>query len=313
MANKPQKELGGRNLSLGTKIIIIIFAVIMALSMMLPSLASFFSAGSEQSEQEQEAGEDATQDATSESTDAEGDESSDEQADDAAAEGDDASADDAKESEDGKAAEEAADGVPDNETLKSLAEQNAAKVERYEKRLAEDPNNLAALLNLGQTYMNWGYSATYSSTTDEESAYSHGLLDKAVDCFDRYLALNDSKAVRVDRALCKYYAGDTDGAIKALKKVADDNPDFPLAWANLGMLYETQYDTKKASEAYRKAVETDPDDEYGAYSYANQRLISLNATVSSPGDAGEAGAGSISTKTESGLTSTLATDSGVGF
>lgn len=294
MAKKPQKELGGRQLSTGTKIVVAVFAVIMALSMMLPMIAQVFAgrqvASSESAEQAESATEEAAQ--TDEKTDEKKD------ADEKAA--------------DEKATEEEA-AVPDNETLKSLAEQYDPKVDKYKKRLESDPKNLAALLNLGQTYMNWGYSATYSSSTDEETNYSKGLLNKAVKTYDDYLALNDSPAVKVDKALCQYYAGDTDKAIKALEKMTKDDPSYPLAWANLGMLYETQNETEKATEAYRKAVETDENDEYGAKSYGNRRLIALNSTVSSPGDAGDASIDNLSTNTNSGLTGTLANDSGVGF
>ena len=109
--------------------------------------------------------------------------------------------------------------VPDNETLKNLAETNAENVEKYSKRREEDENNLAALLHLGETYMNSGYSAMNGSTTDEEKEYSKGLLSKATEYFDRYLKLNDSVTVKIDRTLVEYYAGDTDKAVADLKKI----------------------------------------------------------------------------------------------
>lgn len=315
MAQKPKKkELGGReNMSTSTKVIIAIFAVIMAVSMMMPSLAQIFASGSAAEEQAEETP--ADEQATDESTaDEQSDDASGDKAEDAEAESKDDESKDAKDAESKDAEEDdALKGVPDNESLKSLAEQNAPKAKKFEDRLKEDPDNLAALLNLGSLYMNWGYSATYSATTDEETAYAKDLVKKAVDCFDKYLKLNDDNAVKVNKALCEFYAGDAEAAVKALEKITADVPDYPLAWANLGMLYEQSYDTEKASEAYKKAVETDPNDEYGAKTYANQRIIALNSKVSSPGDAGDASADDISTKPESGLTSTLANDSGVGF
>lgn len=298
MADKPKKELGGaRNLSTGVKVGIVIIAVIMALGMMLPSLSSIFASGSSKADEQSE---------SSEQTDEQTSESTDEGADDQNA--DDESKDD-KEKEDDKLKD-----VPDNESLKSLATTNLETIEPYQKRLKEDKNDLAALLNMGKTYMSWGYSAKYSSTTDEEQEYSKGLLEQAMKYYDRYLKLNDSDAVRVDRALCEFYAGDTEEAINALEKLSKKKADYPLVWANLGMLYEQQGETEKANEAYKKAIETDQKDEYGAKTYANQRLISLNATLSSPADAGDAGSDKVSTSNnETGLTSTLADKSGVGF
>ena len=275
MAEKPSKELGGpRKLSTTAKVIIVAFAVIMALSMMLPSLASVFSRGSSSSSDD--AG-------TSEQTDA----------------ADDSEATQEEDSFD------PLEGVPENDTLKELAQSNAQKAHDLESRLEDDSENLALLLNLGETYMDWGYSAMYNSSTDEETSYSKGLLDKATDAFNRYLKVRDSDAVRVDLAQCQYYGGDTEGAIDALRKVCDQSPDFPLAWVYLGMFYEETYDYESATEAYHKAIETDPNDEYGVKSYANQQLISMNSTVDSPADAGDATVGDDSSDGEGTLAEDL--------
>ncbi|MDO4796960.1 MAG: tetratricopeptide repeat protein [Coriobacteriales bacterium] len=293
MASKPKKELDSRsNMSTGTKVVIGVFAVIMALSMMLPSLTSIFAhneAEQEETEQQEETADQATDEQDKEKKD----------------EGTDEDKDKDEKKNDGL------DNVPDNESLKSLADDNKDKVEKLTKRYEEDPKNLATLLNLANTYMNWGYSAKQSSSTDEEKEYSQGLLKNAVSYFDSYLELHDSNAAKVDRALCQYYMDDSDDAIESLEKLAKDNPDYPLVWANLGMLYEQQGESEKASDAYKKAVETDPNDEYGAKSYGNSRLIALNSKVSSPSDAGDAGADKLSKETESGLTSTLSNSTGL--
>ena len=287
MAQPKEKELGGtRKMSKGAKIAIGVFAVIMALSMMLPSLAPIF-AGDEAEEETTEQVDDEAQTEASEDADAED-----------------------KKKEEVKVP--GADDVPDNETLQSLAETNTEEAKKYLERLQADENNLAAILNLGQTYMNWGYSAISSSSTDDETAYSKSLLTTSMEYFDRYLELNDSATVKIDRALAQYYAGDTDAAIKALEKVCEEYPENPLAQAQLGYLYESQYDTEKATEAYRKAVELDADEQYGVKSYANQRIIALNSKVDSVGDPGEAGVES-SSDAQSELLEKLNGDSDLGF
>ena len=296
MADSSKKELGGRKMSTGTKIVVGIFAVVMALSMMLPSLAPIF-AGSMQKNSSSEQTNQEQKDGASNSEAAKTEENKDENA--------------------KMPATELAERVPDNETIKTSTNTYAKKAEKYEKRLATDPKNLAALLNAGQTYMNWGYGISYSATADAEKSYVNDVLNKAIEYFDRYLALNDAKSVKVDRALCKSSMGDTDGAIKDLEAMSAEDPAFPLVWANLGMLYQTKGDSEKATQAYQKAVETDPNDEYGAKSYANQQIISLNSKVSSPGDAGDASissdSGSNSSSGAAGLSSTLANNSGTAF
>jgi tetratricopeptide (TPR) repeat protein len=303
MANKPQKELGGpRQMSKGTKIVIGVFAVIMALSMTLPSLAPIFANDSNDDTQEQETQtEDKDGAAEGESTDdAEGDEAADT---DNASESGESTTDEAK--------DDAAAGVPDNETLKNLADENADEVKKFEDRLEKDPNNLAALLNLGQIYMNWGYSAQYSSTTDEERDYSKELLNKSVEYFDRYLAIEDSDAVKVQRLSSLYYLGETQESLDAMKKITEENPDYPLAWAHLGLFYEWQYDQANALDAYKKAAETDPKDEYGVKSFADEHVKSINQSTSNFSDLTNEELLGTDSKPQAGLPGVIANESGI--
>jgi len=342
MAEK-KKEIGGRNLSVGAKIVIVVFAVMFALSLMLPSLASFLNSSSqkeaekteevetsetteETAEDDQSADAESTDEAADTSEDESKDESKDEKATDEAADDEskkdeeatdeDATKDEA-ESEDKADEEEKVDtsDVPNNDTLKTYAETYKPKVQRYEDRLKEDPDNLAAILNLGRTYMNWGYQADYVSTDTPEHDYSEKLIDEAIKAFDHYLELRDSKSVRSDRALCKYYKDDINGATADVEKLTEDYPDYALAWANLGMLYEGKAEDEKATEAYEKAVELDPDNVSGAKSFAGERIIAINSTVSSLADASDASADKLekSEPSSTGLTDALKTDTGLGF
>lgn len=313
MANKPQKELGGpRQMSKATKIVIGVFAVIMALSMTLPSLAPIFANDSsdDSQEQEQEAQTEETSEATEDESadDAEGESTADETAgSDDAAESGEATTEEAKDEN----TEDAAAGVPDNETLKNLADENADEVKKFEGRLDKDPNNLAALLNLGQIYMNWGYSAQYSSSTDEERDYSNGLLNKSVEYFDRYLAIEDSDAVKVQRLSSLYYLGETQESLDAMKKITEENPDYPLAWAHLGLFYEWQYDQTNALAAYKKAAETDSKDEYGVKSFADEHIKSINQSRSNFSDLTNEELLGTDSKPQAGLPGVIASESGI--
>lgn len=259
------------------------FAVLMALSMMVPSLAYIVSNSRNASEVSEAATEAAT---TSE------DETTEEDA--AATEAEDATP------------EDAADGEDESATS-SIDASYAAELTSLEEKLAADENNLAALLNLGKLYMSWGYSVSYSSATDAETQHANDLFNTAIGYFDRYLALHDSNAVKVDRALCQLYQGDVTGAQAALTQLTEEAPDYGPAWANLGMSYEMVFDTDSAKAAYEKAIAADPDDEYGASSYASRRLAALNSDAMPSGDAVE------STAPVEGLTDTLADKAGVGF
>lgn len=231
-----------------TTIIIVAFAVLMALSMMLPSFSAIFA-----NRNAQEAAEEEQQDTSS--SDSDDDSSSDDSSDDSA--------------------------ETDESTVAGIDSEYEQTVQSLEDKLADDPQNLATLLNLGNDYMNWGYQVARIASTDDETTHASDLLTKAEGYYDQYLALNDSAMVRTNRALCQFYAGDTAGATAALEELTQADPDFGPAWANLGLMYEVAGSTDQAKEAYNKAEETDPDDEYGAKSFAETRLASIEASESS--------------------------------
>ena len=220
-----------------TGIAIGVFAVIMALSMMLPSLTYIFGNNSGQTEQqEQEA------------------QQQEEQA----------------QSEDGEG----------TETLTGidLVDSNyAAVADPLEAKLAENPKDLATLLSLGNNYMSWASEASGYAADDAASAHVNELYQQAIDYFDQYLKLNDSAVVKANRAMCLLYSGDADAALAALQKLTEEAPDYGPAWANIGLIREYQGDQEAAKEAYQKAIDADPNDEYGAKSYANRRLAAMAA------------------------------------
>lgn len=288
-----------------------IFAVVIALSMMIPSVVTIMSNmnrdNAAQTEAAASADDTSAQDeATSSATDSDS-AASDTSATDESSSATDSAADSSSATDEGASLTDDATST----TTASIDERYKTEVTALETRLKEDKDNLAALLNLGKEYMSWGYNVSYYASSDE-SAQSHAteLFDKAIEYYDRYLALNDSNAVKVDRALCQFYAGDYEAAQSALEKLTKEAADYGPAWANLGMIYESTWKTDEAQEAYKKAAEADPNDEYGAKSFANQRLASLNQSeLTESQDVVDTSASSSTT----GLSQTLADASGTSF
>ena len=191
-------------------------------------------------------------------------------------------------------------------------------VASLEEKYSSDPKDLATLLNLGKDYMTWGVYVRYYGSTDADTSHANELLDKAVKYYDEYLAIKDSNAVRCDKAMCAFYQEDGTSALNQLEELTASAPDYGPAWANLGLLYEASGNTDAAKEAYAKAQETDPDDEYGAKSYATQRLSAIESAESDDSSNGSATTDSTSTTGSSatgaqGLSDTLGSLSGTGL
>ena len=294
MADKAAKKKNGKKDGLGTgaKAVIVLFAVLMALSLMLPSLAAVFSS--------------LAGDSSSDSGQASSEQSSDSSSSDSSSDSDSASSSDDQSSSDSSST---------NSNVAQADEKYGALVDELKGRYDSDPQNLATLLNLGKDYMTWGVYARYYGSTDADTSHANELLSNAVKYYDEYLALHDSNAVRVDRALCAFYSEDQDSALQQLEDLTSQAPDYGPAWANLGMLYEAKGDSDSARSAYAKAQETDPDDEYGAKSYATQRLNSLDSASSQSSDgSGDSANSTCTTSTGAqGLSQTLGSLSGTGL
>ena len=234
MAQQSKKK-STSNIGPAGKALIVVFAVLMALSLMLPSLSSIFSSSSSSSSSSEQ------------TTDADSDTSSDSDS-------------------------------SETDYVAKADEKYGAQVATLEEKYASDPVNLATLLNLGKDYMTWGAYVRYFGSTDADTSHANELLSTAVKYYDEYLAIKDSDAVRVDKALCAYYQEDGTSALQQLKELTESSPDYGPAWANLGLVYEASGDDDSAKAAYAKAQETDPNDDYGAKTYATQRLASMESS-----------------------------------
>lgn len=252
----------------GTQIAIVVFGIVMALSMMLPSLSAIFAGSSSSSSQ-------SSQKADSASTTDSSDSSS-----------------------------------STTSSMASVDAKYSSTVSELEAKLKEKPKSLATLLNLGNDYMAWAYSASTYATDDTSKQHVNDLYQKAMGYYDQYLALNDSSAVRVNRALCQYYSGDVDGAKSALLELTQSDSTYGPAWANLGLMYESSGDTANAKSAYQKAEEADANDEYGAKSFAEQRLSVIASQEAEASDSSSSSTTTTSGSTTQGLSETLANSSG---
>lgn len=157
-----------------------------------------------------------------------------------------------------------------------------------ESKLEDDPENAETLLATARACSSWGSSVIMLAATDEESSHGTELMQRAIDYYDRYLALDNASDARTERAMCEYYLGDTEAATADLEAVTTDDPEYAPAWYDLGTLYEGQGLSDEALAAYQKAVELDPDDEQGVGTNAQSRVDALTGASDEGETTGEA-------------------------
>lgn len=216
---------------------VVVFGILMALGMMLPSLAPIFSHQAQQQSQ--------------------------------------------KDAQDKAKSAQEHDGNTDKSTSgesqdasTDVKDEFSVLIDKYEARLKKDDHDLAALLNLGNAYYSRGQLAFNKAKTTQDKQAAAPSFAKAQSYFDSYLALKDSKAVRVSKAMCTFYQGDAASALKQIQSVLDQG-DYAPAWANLGIIYELQGNKSEAKSSFQKAKDADPHNDYGIATLASTHLMRL--------------------------------------
>jgi tetratricopeptide (TPR) repeat protein len=121
-----------------------------------------------------------------------------------------------------------------------------AEIENYKEILRKDPNNLQALIGIGNLYFD----------TKQD------LL--AIGNYQKALALDPSNVnVRTDMAVCYRKTGNPDRAVEELKKAISTNPRHAQSRYNLGViLIHDKNDLEGGVKAWEALLENVPDYPY---------------------------------------------------
>ena len=135
-----------------------------------------------------------------------------------------------------------------------------AETEKYVEALKKDPNNLQALIGLGNYY--------YQTNRDGD----------AIPLFEKALELDPfNPNIRTDLAVCLRRAGKHDRAITELKKVISGNPRHYQSRYNLGViLIQDKKDLEGGIRAWEGILENIPD--YPYREQLNQEIERLRST-----------------------------------
>lgn len=216
---------------------VVVFGVLMALGMMLPSLAPIFSHQAQQQAQKD-------------------------------------AQDKAKSAQEHDGNTDKSTSGESQDTSTDVKDEFSVLIDKYEARLKKDDHDLAALLNLGNAYYSRGQLAFNKAKTTQDKQAAASSFAKAQSYFDSYLTLKGSKAVRVSKAMCAFYQGDAASALQQIQTVLDQG-DYAPAWANLGIIYELQGNKSEAKSSFQKAKDADPHNDYGIATLASTHLMRL--------------------------------------
>ena len=119
----------------------------------------------------------------------------------------------------------------------------AADIENYKEILRKDPNNLQALIGIGNLY--------FDTNRD--------LL--AIESYRKALAMDPTNAnVRTDMAICYRRSGNPGQAVEELKKAISTTPRHAQSRRNLGViLIQDMHDTEGGIRAWEALLENIPD------------------------------------------------------
>lgn len=163
--------------------------------------------------------------------------------------------------------------------IDTVDERYSATADTLKAKVEADATDKASLINLANTYYTWGSALANYATSDEQVAHETEVFQNAITYYDQYLALEDASAAHVNRALCQFYIGDANSAITALQEFCANNDSYAPAWANLGMMYYACGESSMALDAYNKALAVDPDDEYGLKSSIETQINTISAAT----------------------------------
>jgi tetratricopeptide (TPR) repeat protein len=137
------------------------------------------------------------------------------------------------------------------------------EIENYKEILRKDPNNLQALINIGNLY--------YDTRQD--------LL--AIEHYQRSLSIDPRNVnVRTDMAVCFRRTGNPDKAIEELKKGISIDPRHPQSRYNLGViLIHDKNDIEGGIQAWEGLLENVPD--YPYRDSLKAEIIKMRAMVES--------------------------------
>lgn len=120
-----------------------------------------------------------------------------------------------------------------------------------------------------------GWEAT---TGEDVSALLSDCMDKGIPAHQAALDYSYDATLAADLANMYFWNEQTDLAIQTAEEALDVEPENAIVWYYLGNYYLVEENTEKAQECYTNAATFDPDGSLGARDAANQQLVNMGVT-----------------------------------
>jgi len=180
-------------------------------------------------------------------------------------------------------------------TVADVEAQYSTLLDSLKSKLAADPNNTTAVVNLGNNYMDYAMTLEGASDAADHEDAAQAAYAEAIKYYDLYLAAipaDDANVspVTVDRCVCLYYSGQTEEAVAELTAFLETAPEYTMGWFNLGAIYYMESDYDNAKTAFNKVLELDPNGELGQTVYAQLYLSIIDSVEAAEAEAEAEGA-----------------------
>lgn len=139
-------------------------------------------------------------------------------------------------------------------TLDGISAKYTGQVSGLEQVLASEPTSYTALVNLGNTYFDWGIAVQKTKVAGADKP----MWVSATVYYDRALdAAPGDPAVTTDASIAHYYAGDNAQAIVLIEPIMKSAPTFAPAFFNAAIFYDTAGRTAEAAAAANAYLKLD--------------------------------------------------------
>lgn len=134
------------------------------------------------------------------------------------------------------------------------------QIDSYQDMVTKNPRDLLAMKKLGDVYFDLADIQTQNGSVNDSAVN----FKKAIDQYRQYLAINPGDVeVRIDLGYSYVQLNMPEVALRELQTVTAAAPSNQRGWLNMGYLYLQTGKTAECKVTLQKAIDLDPNSEFG--------------------------------------------------